>query len=319
MSRLSERLKAWRERSIKSKKTSPASLTSSSPIQGAHKTSFMDLPAEIRDEIYLLCFKTNPVLHFARPQSPAESRIKKLISSRTSKTPSTTNHGLLLLNRVVSEGYKNVADRAADPVFHVTTFLDEQEHMGGKAYWVTRPRMKEWLTSCRFHIDFDQCKDLELYHVQQDIKSDFASFIWEYENLKCVTLTIDCSAGCKSGVACLGKVFETIKNSMLVPLLQHRPLETLYVRNGTAVQMHTRVEDRNGWWVKDWHCVHPVTEDIYICSPECAQVVARKTWYCEDLHHLRESPCNEKCEEHLHKLRADEALSGRLLDVPRSG
>jgi hypothetical protein len=302
MSKLSERLKALRidiGRSIKSKKTPPASVTS--PIQELRKIGFMDLPAEIRDEIYLLCFETNPILHFARPKSPAESRIKKLMSSRSSTPSTSTKHSLLLVNHQIYQGYKDVADKAADPVFHVTTFRDEQEHMTGKAYWVTRPRMKDWLTSCRIHIDLAQCKGLELYHVYHEIKSDFASFIWEYENLNSVTLTIDCSARGKTGVTRLGEALDAIKISMFITLLQHRPLEAFCVRNGNAVQSHTRVDDQNGWWVEEWPCNDAVPGNGYVCSRNCS-TVANKTWYCEDLHCLKETPCNEKCEEQRKKL-----------------
>jgi hypothetical protein len=276
----------------------------------------MDLPAEIRDEIYLLCFQADPLVHFSRPKSPIESRIRKFIPSR-SNTPSSTKHGLLLVNRSIYEGYKKVADRAAIPVFHITTFLDQTGHMSGKAYWVTRPRMKEWLTSCCIHIDLAHCKGLALYHVNQEIKSDFASFIWEYEKLNSVTLTIDSSACGKSGVTSLVEALNATKFSVFVTLLQHRPLETLCIRNDRAVQWHTRVGNQNGWWVKEWACSHNIDDNRYFGMDECfdsRRKSGKTTWYCEDLHYLKENLCDEKCDEQRERLDVNAARLNWLLD-----
>lgn len=311
-----ERLKAWHERAIKLKRPQPRNVASRSPVEGVQKTGFMNLPAEIRDEIYLFCFQDNPIIHFCQPQ-PIESRIRKLITPRSNKPPTTTKHSLLLVNSIISEGYKNVADKVATPVFHMRTFLDDQEFMTGKAYWVTRPRMKERLTSCRIHINFSRCLGLDLYHVQQDIKSDFVSFIWEHENLRSVTLSISCSAGCKTNFESPEKAFNTIRDSIVIPLLQHRRLETLWVRNGTAVQQHTRAQDRFGWTVKEWHC--PLHFKDYASEEECERKTERKTWYCEDLHHLKEAPCNDKCEEHLRTLKLGNSTSERPFDLLLSG
>jgi hypothetical protein len=311
MGKFSERLKALRadiRRSKKTKKTPPASITSPGSFEEPHKTGFIDLPAEIRDEIYLYCFEENPVLQFARPQSPAESRIKKLISSRSSKTPIATKHGLLLVNRSISEGYINIVDKSAKPIFHVTTFLDDEEHMSGKAYWVTRPRMKEWLTSCSFHIDVSHCQGLGLYHVSHEIKSDFASFIWEYENLKSVNLTIN-SYPFPNKTMESREALGTIRAALFVTLMQHRPLERLCIRHGKAVQLHTRVAYQNGWWVKQWQCIHAVAKNGFVCEDGCGTGVVKKTWYCEDLHHLKEALCTEKCEEQEKKLDVEAARS----------
>ncbi|KAE9983965.1 hypothetical protein BLS_003370 [Venturia inaequalis] len=327
MSKLVMRLKAWRERSIKSRKPQqpPASLVSPSLTEAYPKSSFMDLPAEIRDEIYLYCFQENPEIHFSRPP-PIESRMKKLLlTARSNKPPTWTKHGLLLVNRVVSEGYKNVADKLATPVFHMTTFWDDQDHMTGKAYWVTSQRMKERLTSCRIHIDLAQCRGLDLYHVQQDIKSDLASFIWEHERLRSVILNIKCSGMCAKGFVSGAKAFDTVKKSIVVPLLQHRPLEGLLIRNGTAAQLHTRVQDRNGWIVMEWPVTMRCEDDAFWenCTfRECWLVEKAQTvtWYCEDLHHLKEeASCNDNCEDHLQILKLGETRLDRPLDSPVPG
>jgi hypothetical protein len=289
MNRLSTRFKTLLDASPLTKGSKS---TSKDPATYKSRTSFLDLPAELRDEIYLQCFQFSPVMHFGRSKAK-ETRIRKKIMSLRS---TTQNHGLLLTNKQISREYAYIAQKAAMCVFHITTKQDTQGVVCGSAYWYTTPRVKAFMRTCRLAIDIGQCIGLIQDAVMQDIKRDFQAFIWECEVLEDVTLTID-SGSCYAANPAEAQTMSLSTRLVFIPAcLRHRPLKLLTVFEvGAATDKHQRCSD-GGWSVERWNCDLASTNDTHICVGECL-VNLQRLWYCEDLHLLRGLQCNSNCEQ----------------------
>jgi hypothetical protein len=265
------------------------------PSKGAQRksrTTFLDLPAELREKIYLLCFECNPTMHFGRNKGKEGRGLRKKMGLRSSRQ----SHGLILVNKQISGEYAYAAQKLASCVFHVSTQKDAQGIICGSAYWYTTTRLKAFMRTCRLMIDLAQCPWIHHDPVIQDIDRDFKAFIWECELLEDVRLTIDISSfSQKLRVGEAEKLSLLIRSAFVPACLNHRPLKDLTVYElPTAIDKHERCGDW-GWNVERWNCGHFYEDGTNECMSSCRKKILH-LWYCEDFHLLKGLPCNSSCE-----------------------
>jgi hypothetical protein len=289
MNRLSIRFKTMLDGTLLTKGSKPTGKDSA-----PHKSriSFLDLPAELRDEIYLCCFESTPTMHFGRNKVKENRSLRKIMAPRSIRQ----SHGLLLTNKQISSEYLYVAQKLANCVFHVTTRKDENGFICGSAYWHATPRMKAYMRTCRLTIDMAQCIGIHHEAVMQDISRDFQAFIWECEVLEEVRLTIDQGSYYAANPAEAQTLSLSTRLVFIPACLRHRPLNVLTVCEvGMAIDKHQR-SSAGGWSVERWNCDIASANDIHMCVSGCQENL-QQLWYCEDFHLLRGLPCNLSCEQ----------------------